>query len=152
MAWRGGIWRSLVCGQVCWSMCQWAIRKAKELLAFRMSGQHTCNCEATQSKSPSHRAPAMLPSSVSDFLSADLQREGQSLWGTLLCYVHTLFMPRFTEWIIRKHSAKLWKGVRHNSTHCFYTLRFDFLAYSANFPCSSDAGTCQWWLVLLCFS
>lgn len=149
MTWWGGVWRSLGC-VACWSMCHLAVRKAKVLLAFRMPGQHTCNYKATQSKSPSHRAPATLPSSVSDFISADLQREGQSLWGTLLCYVHILFMPQFTEWTIRKHSAMLWKGVRHNSTHCFYTLAFLPFA-SANFPCSSDSGTSQRWPVLLCF-
>lgn len=106
----------------CWSRCQCAMSTEKDLVASE------CNCEATQKECPGHRAPASLPSSCSDFISADLQQKGQKLRGTLLRYFRLLFMPRFTEWTIRKNSAKLWKGIRHNFTRCFYTLCFCLLA------------------------
>lgn len=102
--------------------CQCAMRTEKDLVASE------CNCEATQNECPGHRAPATLPSSCSDFISADLQQKGQKLRGTLLRYFRLLFMPRFTEWTIRKNSAKLWKGIRQNFTRCFYTLCFCLLA------------------------
>lgn len=110
-----------LCG-ACWSRCQCATRTEKDLVASE------CNCEATQNECLGHRAPATLPSSCSDFISADLQQKGQKLRGTLLRYFRLLFMPRFTEWTIRKNSAKLWKGIRHNFTRCFYTLCFCLLA------------------------
>lgn len=101
----------------CWSMCQCAMRTEKDLV-FGMHTQNECL---------SHRAPAPLPSSRSDFISADLQQKAKSC-KALLRYFCILFMPRFTEWTIRKNSAKLWKGMRHNFTHRFYTLCFCFLA------------------------
>lgn len=107
------VWLAGVCVSVQW---EWERTWSSE-----------CNWEATQNECPSPRAPALLPSSRSDFISVDLQQKGQSC-KALICYFCILFMPRLTEWTIRKNSAKLWKGMRRNFTHCFYTLRFCFPA------------------------
>lgn len=74
--WRGEVESDVYWRVACWSMCQCAIRTEKDLV-FRMPGDHACNCEATQRESPSHGAPAALPSSLSEFISADLHRKGQ---------------------------------------------------------------------------
>lgn len=115
-----------------WNLTFTCVWLAGVCVSVQWEGKRTwsleCICEATQNECPSHRAPAPLPSSRSDFLSADLQQKGQKLQGTLLCYFCILFMPRSTEWTVRKNSAKLWKGVRHNFTRRFPTLCSCFLA------------------------
>lgn len=64
----------------CWSMCQCAMRTEKDLV-FGMHTQNECL---------SHRAPAPLPSSRSDFISADLQQKGQELQGTLTLLLYII--------------------------------------------------------------